>query len=148
MSCLAWDGKTLAADRAVSAWSMVFVGADKAWRLGDGSLVGIAGMDSEGRRIAKWIERGGRASSYPTPALDDDGCSASDTVVMHVKRGRVRLFCESPIACEVLEPFWAIGSGGRLAIGAMAHGATAREAVEIAARFDPHVGRGILELMP
>jgi hypothetical protein len=37
----------------------------------------------------------------------------------------------------------AYGSGGDLALGAMAAGATAKQAVAIACRFDPNTGQGI-----
>ncbi len=49
----------------------------------------------------------------------------------------------------MLDPFAAIGSGSGIALGAMAAGKTAAEAVEIAARFDSGTGNGVdvLELL-
>ena len=38
------------------------------------------------------------------------------------------------------EPFWAIGSGAKIALGAMAYGASPVEAVQIACRFDLYTG--------
>ena len=47
---------------------------------------------------------------------------------------------------EIGHPFWADGSGGDIAKGAMAAGATAREAVEIACRFETGWGGRIQTL--
>lgn len=41
---------------------------------------------------------------------------------------------------EVLDDFYAVGSGAKVALGAMACGKSAVEAVRIAARFDPYTG--------
>jgi ATP-dependent protease HslVU (ClpYQ) peptidase subunit len=49
------------------------------------------------------------------------------------------------VLVEVETEFIAIGSGGDLAMGAMGAGATARQAVEIAARFDCFTGGKIDE---
>jgi ATP-dependent protease HslVU (ClpYQ) peptidase subunit len=40
----------------------------------------------------------------------------------------------------VSDPFWAIGSGAKIALGAMEYGASAVEAVDIACKFDPYTG--------
>lgn len=41
---------------------------------------------------------------------------------------------------QIAEEFYAIGSGAKVALGAMHHGASAREAVEIAKLVDPYTG--------
>lgn len=43
---------------------------------------------------------------------------------------------EYPLIVECKEPHFAIGTGGELAIGAMSAGATAKEAVKIACKWD------------
>jgi len=45
---------------------------------------------------------------------------------------------------EVLDDFYAIGSGAKVALGAMACGKSAIEAVRIAARYDPYTGGRIV----
>lgn len=45
---------------------------------------------------------------------------------------------------EVLDPFYAIGSGAKAALAAMACGKSAIEAVRIAARYDPYTGGRIV----
>lgn len=52
--------------------------------------------------------------------------------------GQISHFSERLRPYKVHASFYAIGSGRRLAIGAMAAGASAKEAVEIACRFDTH----------
>lgn len=42
------------------------------------------------------------------------------------------------LVCKIETPFYAIGAGGQLALGALANGASAVEAVEIACRFHAH----------
>lgn len=41
---------------------------------------------------------------------------------------------------QITEEFYAIGSGAKVALGAMHHGASAQEAVEIAKLVDPYTG--------
>ena len=41
------------------------------------------------------------------------------------------------------EPFFSIGSGMHIALGAMATGASPTEAVKIAAKLDPNTGKGV-----
>jgi hypothetical protein len=48
---------------------------------------------------------------------------------------------------EIPEPFFSIGSGMHLAIGAMADGASPKEAVKIASKHDPNTGMGVKEYL-
>lgn len=48
-----------------------------------------------------------------------------------------------PHPFEIEEPFYAFGSGMDIAIGALAMGANAIKAVEIASRYSSHCGNGI-----
>jgi hypothetical protein len=57
------------------------------------------------------------------------------------EEGRVFLFDSSPWASGPIDcEFYAIGSGADFAMGAMAMGASAEEAVRIACQLDPHCG--------
>ena len=44
---------------------------------------------------------------------------------------------------EIVQPFYAIGSGCHIAVGAMANGADTKKAVELAAKHDVNTGMGI-----
>ena len=55
------------------------------------------------------------------------------------KRGRITSFeSESSAPCRIRAKFLAIGSGAAVALGAMAAGADAKQAVRIACQFDAH----------
>jgi len=60
-----------------------------------------------------------------------------EVLVVDVTTGKAR-FYDSEMDPVDVDPPIAIGSGGRVAIGAMQAGADAREAVHIAARWDPN----------
>jgi 20S proteasome alpha/beta subunit len=51
---------------------------------------------------------------------------------------------DDPSAWLVVDqPYYAIGSGSPFALGALAQGASAKEAVEAAAKSDPFTGMGV-----
>lgn len=52
----------------------------------------------------------------------------------------IYLYDASGARYAIKDQFYAIGSGGPYAMGAMAMGATPEEAVAVAARFDPNTG--------
>lgn len=101
----------------------------------EGEFIGVAG-DSAGADL--WID------------WYMDGCSGKslfkamqeydfDIVILH-KSGLVQASDQSGVITTLDEPFYAIGSGTKCALAAMHMGATAVEAVEIAAKIDPHTG--------
>ena len=73
-----------------------------------------------------------------------------DFKAMVIKGGRIFWYDHTLLPFEVTLPFFAIGSGAELAIGAMAAGKSAREAVEIACEHDINCGMGVdvLEVNP
>ena len=84
-----------------------------------------------------WLEEGG-----PKPDLVDRSEDWSGILVI-APDGAIWKFEKQLHGFLVEAPQFAIGSGRAFAIGAMAMGATAREAVEVASRFDPHSGMGV-----
>lgn len=65
-------------------------------------------------------------------------CNAECLVLTHDKK--LFTFMNPAKWLEVKEPFYAVGSGRMVAIGAMESGKTPLEAVKIAAKHDPHTG--------
>jgi hypothetical protein len=92
--------------------------------------------------MARWYEAGADPADFPKCQEDKDDWAR----LIVVADGRVMVYERHPIAFPVEDPFMAWGSGRDYAMGAMARGATAREAVEIAMRFDHHCGMGIDEV--
>ena len=107
--------------------------ATKIFRLSDGSLFGGAGLFEEILAVRAWLEDGG---DKPAGLDDFSGILVEEGVLYRLEERLIR--------DRILEPCHAVGSGAPFAITAMlAFDATASEAVEIAARFDPRTGGGV-----
>jgi hypothetical protein len=130
MSTLAWDGRSLAADR--QCCGQYRARTTKLWRLRNGSLFGGAGMMEQILAARVWLEEGG---DKPEGLDDFNGILIESGRAYHLE---ARLIRE-----RIVERCHAVGSGSPFAITAMALGKTAREAVLIAARFDPRTGGGV-----
>lgn len=143
MSTVAYRGGVLAADsRAYGGKYAATPGAKrKLYRLPDGSILGVvSGIVGFSERFAAWLESGA------VPDKFGDGEQAFKALLVRPSC-KVFLYVDSlypsgPIDSE----FYAVGSGDDYALGAMACGCSAVQAVEIAARFDPHTGGEVLEL--
>lgn len=136
MTTIAWDGRTLAADRRrtlgdtpTPARKIFDVKAPDGRRY----LVGCAGDSWDCVAFMRWMRT---QKPEDKPALSNFSAMAID------ERHRVWYVAEKLVYHEIVMPFWAIGSGSDYALGAMAAGKTAREAIRIASRLDIHTGNG------
>lgn len=132
MTTVVWDGRTLAADRRMAG----HMSTCKIFPIDGGYLAG-AGLMDHLVEVAAWLQEGG-----DKPRLPEDSEPESEFLVV---RGREAFWLSWPYLREVRirEPFAALGSGSEYALGALAMGADARAAVEVAAQFDPHTGGGV-----
>jgi ATP-dependent protease HslVU (ClpYQ) peptidase subunit len=139
MTCIAWDGKTLAADRrAVNAG--MFYSVQKISRMPDGSLFGCAGDYVHGLEMREWIIEGCQKEHFPERQKDIE----KYVVCLIVKPDKnIIVFEDGVYPAEPKECFFAIGSGRNYAMAAMFLGKTAYEAVEIACHFDVNCGNNI-----
>jgi len=130
VTTVAWDGKTLAADRRMAGYMTTC----KIFPIPGGYVAGAGTMDQL-VEVAAWLQEGG-----DKPRLPDD--PESEFIVV---RGSEAFWLSWPYLREVRirEPFAALGSGSEYALGALAMGADARTAVAVAAQFDPHTGGGV-----
>ncbi len=135
MTVIAWDGKTLAADKRSTLSSLPHT-TTKIVRAADGSLVGVAGDTGMCRTLREWYRAGADREKYP----DKDG--KCDMVVISQDR-RVLLYSGGPDPTHLEDEVFATGSGRDFAFSALQFGRTAREAVEFACRYDVHSGNGI-----
>lgn len=139
MSTIAWDGTWLAADRQSTDRGHIEL-TTKCARLVSGELVAWAGYLASGLRMAQWYRDGADPQAFPDCQRDNDRWAylivvrAPDDIVVYERE---------PIALRVQDPIAAWGTGRDFALGAMAMGATAAQAVEIASRFDIYTGMGI-----
>lgn len=111
---------------------MPFDGSQKIHRLSDNSLVAGSGIKRQIADFVLWCENG---EQQERPSIDEA------TIIRVWPNGKASIFDgksdERDISsCE----FYAIGSGAGIALGALAMGATAEQAVEIASRFNPWTG--------
>jgi ATP-dependent protease HslVU (ClpYQ) peptidase subunit len=143
MTTCAYDGKTLAADSMQSNAGMRRW-TDKLRRIDRNRYV-VTGAGDAFRinLLAKWTEQMLTANfeidptaSWPDYPGEKD---APNGLMVEVSTGRCWNL-DGSLWLPVSEPYFAIGSGRDYAMGAMAHGATAIEAVNIAAKHDAHSG--------
>ncbi len=144
MSTIAWDGRIgmLAADRQLTLGNSPLA-VTKLFRLDNSSgrmLVACCGDYVDALLFVRWMDAGKPnqeiklQDNFSALVVDDNGCWRYG----HQLQGYL-----------IAAPFWADGSGADYAMGAMAMGANAREAVEIASQYDVFTGCGVdVEVMP
>ena len=134
MTTIAFDGNTLATESGITLedGSTNLVSQSKFYAL-PGRYVAIAGNMTFVDDIVKWIKEG--ADPEETP----DG--SWTVVVFNVRRRKAYEYVSNsykrslPLECKV--PY-AAGTGGKVALGAMAAGADAVDAVKIACKYDAY----------
>lgn len=136
MTTIAWDGKTLAADRQLGDWLNV----GKIFKLKDGRVAAGCGNNFDAiREIVAWLD----AKSPPAKRPDIESRDAPDMLIANAKGVLEWMTWPYTRGMVVREPFFSVGTGSDFALGAMASGCSARRAVAIACRFDPGSGQGI-----
>jgi hypothetical protein len=107
-------------------------------------VIGVSGEGFAALRFVEWYQtipmrKKGR-KRRDTDFINGD--ASFSALVLH-KSGKLEEFDRWLIPEEVMlgpdtQPFYATGSGCKAALGAMSMGATARQAAEIACRWDPY----------
>lgn len=144
MTCIAWDGRTLAADRLMCN-GCTSQSTTKIQRHGS-ELIGITGDLSIGLEVRAWYVAGADPALFPSSNRNPE---KGASLIVVKATGEVWKFESGPYAFRVEGVFCAFGSGDEAALVAMACGKTAAEAVEMAAMFNTTVGHGVdtLELV-
>ena len=140
MTTICFDGKTLAADKQATYGNtpMPCSKIDKFKRKGKKYLIGAAGAVKDLTPIVQWIKDGEKKEEKPS--VDDD---MEFSVILVNENAEIKYMCNSLFWHEMGKVQWSIGSGCDYALGAMKHGASAAEAVMIAASLDVNTGLGI-----
>lgn len=136
MTTIATDGNTIAADTQISGRWKNSVRAQKIFDI-NGDIVGISGELAECHSFLEWYEKGEPANDKPNI---EEG---SIDIMVLTADGKCYHYYHKLRPCEVSVPY-AVGSGSEFAMGAMACGASPREAVEIAASLDPYTNDDII----
>lgn len=137
MTCIAWDGKTLAADRLRVTCGLKST-ATKIYRV-PGGIVGFAGSEVHALRVLAWF-RGARGGEFPAPPSSDEGADA-----LFIDSSGAWFYASTCHGVGIYrdDPFLAMGCGRDYAMAALYCGKTAREAVEVACALDNGCGYGI-----
>lgn len=138
MTCIAWDGKTLAADK-LACFGATRHTVTKIYRHGR-ELLGVTGNLSVGLEMLEWYRNGAEPNLFPSSNKDPDkGCS----MVLIKSDGTAWKYESGPYAFRLEGLFCAFGSGDESALIAMECGKSAREAVEIASKYNINCGNGV-----
>lgn len=138
MTTIAWDGKTLAADRKTSSDGAAYRYDTKIMEI-PGGYVACCGNVPQVHRFVRWL-RSGRAEAIE---IDTDALGA-----LMIVSGELTLWDGSlPTPCRIDEKI-AIGSGTSWALAALDFGKTAAEAVAYAATRDNGTGGGVDTVSP
>lgn len=139
MTVIAWDGKTLAADKRMDCGGYPAT-VTKIIRAPNGALIGGSGDADVIAALKRWYCEGAERRDYPVNK-DADGCPARLLVI--TPDGGVRLYLSGPDPVSTDGGMFAIGSGTDYALAAMHLGNDARRAVEVACALDTCCGNGI-----
>lgn len=137
MTIIAWDGKTLAADKQATSGGYTYR-TKKIYRVKDG-LAAFSGHADTGRAMLEWYKNGAVINEFPK--YQDDKEIWSPLTIF--KKNGIFRYERTPHPIKVLEKKYAFGSGRDYAIAAMYCGKTAKEAVLIASKFDENCGLGV-----
>lgn len=143
MTTIACDGRTMAADSQETTGGDVRIRSDavKVALLDDGTVLGVSGDANALPAFVKWLNAGSPRDDRPT------GFDATllrlrpDGTVEDAQAKSGVCWAPRPAPC-------ALGTGQEFALGAMAAGADAAAAVEIAIRYDVFSGGSVLAIQP
>lgn len=140
MSVIAWDGKTLAADRMAVNNGLNLV-AQKLFIVHQHDLIALAfthGME-EGHMLMQWYLHGAKKEEWPS--FQDDENRWARLVIL--KQDGLYTIEQCPIEIQQSHAPLAWGMGRDFALGAMMQGADATRAVEIANELSIYCGFGV-----
>lgn len=140
MTCVAYRSGVLAADTQVTDWGQKWR-AKKIWRIDSDAgelLVGICGELYPAMAFVEWLKN----SKNRKPDIGNEDFEA----IVIARTGRVTLWNQSLAPVKPRGKFFAVGSGGAAALGAMHAGKGAIEAVQIAKLIDPYTGGTVVSL--
>lgn len=140
MSTIAYRNGIMAADtRAYGGRGEPTPGRKvKVHRLDDGSIVGVSTATlGLSERFVAWLRAGANPKEFDA--------KFDMRAVMVKPSGQLYVADDTPYFSGPMETdYYAIGSGAGYAMGAMAMGATAEEAVRVACEHDPHSGMPLM----
>lgn len=141
MTIIVWDGKSLAADRQGTRGDLrvLFPKIKKTTNVvGKSAILAHSGSASHTLPLFNWWEAGAEPSVYPEFQKDEE----TGSVLVVASGDTCVTYTTTPYPMQVLDTYGAWGSGRDFAYGALAMGADAKTAVEIAILLCPSCGMG------
>lgn len=136
MTVIAFDGKTMAADKQGESGYIKTV-RTKIRRL-NGCLIGGAGTRHVVESVIAWLIAGAKPEQFPEPATKGEA-----DILMVKPDGSIYLIQSGPHFTQLENRFFAIGCGADAAMAAMHLGYDAKHAVEVACIVNTGCGGGI-----
>lgn len=139
MTTIVADRKGMAADKRISfsaGGNSVFK-TSKLHKV-NGSIIGICGNVEQAMQFIEWRRTPDTKPTFSEPAFEAIELTAE---------GQMLWWGGEMIAIPIEDEHYAIGTGAAYALGAMAHGATVKEAIQIAATYDANTGTEVQTLM-
>lgn len=142
MTVIAWDGKTLAADKRALHSGLIMT-CTKVRKIRD-HLVGVCGDYGPSLMLMKWFEDGCDPKDWPECQKDKDRWSG---IMVITPERKIIKYEQDPIGFMIEDKMHAVGSGRDFALMAMRLGKTAEEAIRLTFEFESGCGNGVDALM-
>lgn len=136
MTVIAWDGKTLAADKMATDGGGIKRTVTKIIRHGD-AMLAFTGSFDVGAELRAWWISGADPEHFPQKAREDLA-----TLIV-IRRDSVCTYIAGPVPMIHEVERCAFGSGRDFAEAAMFLGQDAAEAVRVASHFQSDCGNGV-----
>lgn len=144
MSVIVWDGKQFAADRQVTDGGMIRTTTKiRLIKRGKfkGYMVGAAGATATANLLMDWFEVGAKPEQFPYEYAKSEMLGA--TLLVITKDKVIWRYDHLPVPIIMEDEVYCTGSGREFAYGAIAMGADAVKAVEIACQYSAECGGDI-----
>lgn len=135
MTCIAWDGVTLAGDKQAE-WGDRPVTTTKVFRIKYKNRVYLIGFSNSEGPALKFLEHFKKKGFKDYPEVN------GANIIILSKHGKW-LIDSDGYKLDLKNNLWTLGSGGDIALGAMVMGANAKKAVEIACDYNANCGIGV-----
>ena len=143
MTTIAYRDGILAADTRATddGYHPGIARCEKLFRV-DGDIIATAGDDAPGMVFVDWYPKRKKRVKPPAKLIDGD----ADFCCLVLTKEGLWWYDKWCRPGKVMHDFYAIGSGGSYAMGAMDRGATAAQAVETAMRYDCYTGGDVVTM--
>jgi 20S proteasome alpha/beta subunit len=138
MTTICYKGGVMAADKQATSSGCKHGKMTKIFKI-NGHLIGCAGDGHACMEMIRWFTDGAKPDEFPDIQKDED----NGMLMVVTPEGKIQFYEKSFLPVQYENDFAAMGSGRDFALGAMASGLGAVQAVEVAISFDIYSGNGV-----